>query len=239
MTFDHTRGSDEQGTAEWRQYRAGSVTGSGFANVMSKLKAANKESKLRQNYRFQLLTERITGQPIAEINAAPLSWGKEHEDDAKVAYEMYMADQGQHVFVERVGFQQHKTLDWVGTSPDGLVGEHGIIECKCPWNSMNHLMTIINASKTLAAALSLSNDMPLISVPEEHLPQIQGNLWVLERQWADFISYDPRMPLHLQLYVARVERDEAFIKTLEAEVIKFLEEVESNVSMLLNPGDSQ
>lgn len=229
-TSDH-----EQGSAAWKNARAGHITGSGFQHVLAKLKDPKKESKARQNYRFQLLTERISGQPIAEINAAPLSWGKEHEEDAKVAYEMYMAEQGQHVFVERVGFVQHKTLDWVGSSPDGLVGEHGIVEVKCPWNSMHHLMTIINASKTLAAALSLSNDMPLVAVPEEHLPQIQGNLWVLERQWADFVSFDPRMPPHLQLYVARVERDEAFIKTLEAEVIKFLEEIENNVTMLLSP----
>src|SRR5207302_7641358 len=118
-TSDH-----EQGSAAWKNARAGHITGSGFQHVLAKLKDPKKESKARQNYRFQLLTERISGQPIAEINAAPLSWGKEHEEDAKVAYEMYMAEQGQHVFVERVGFVQHKTLDWVGSSPDGLVGEH-------------------------------------------------------------------------------------------------------------------
>lgn len=238
-SLNHTSTSnDDQGTGEWRQYRAGSVTGSGFATVLMKLKNGG-ESKTKQTYRMQLLAERITGVPVAEVNAASLSWGKENEDAARVAYELHMAAQGQSVFVERVGFCQHPTLDWVGTSPDGLVGEHGMIEIKCPWNSANHLLTIIHASDVFAKALLGEGEAPTIPVPEEHLPQIQGNLWVLGRQWCDFISYDPRVPKHLQLYVARVQRDEKYIGVLEAEVKKFLDEIEGNVNTLLFTGADQ
>lgn len=235
-SLNHTSTEVEQSTAGWRQYRAGSVTGSGFSDVLMKLKSG-AESKVKQTYRMQLLSERITGQPAPEIYAPALAWGKENEDAARIAYEMYMAQQGETVFVERVGFVQHPHIDWVGTSPDGLVGEKGMIEIKCPWNSANHLLTIIYASKTLAAALLGAKDAPLVPVPEEHLPQIQGNLWVLERDWCDFISFDPRVPEHLQLYVARVYRDEAYIANLEVEVKKFLEEIEANVGLLLVPED--
>ena len=237
-SINHTSASNgEQGTADWHQFRAGSVTGSGFSNVLMKLKSG-AESKVKQTYRMQLLAERITGLPAPEIYAPALSWGKENEDTARTAYEMYKAQEGDPVFVERVGFVQHKTLDWVGTSPDGLVGEKGMIEIKCPWNSANHLLTIIYASKKLAAALLGEKDAQLVPVPEEHLPQIQGNLWVLEREWCDFISFDPRVPEHLQLYVARVHRDDAYIKNLETEVKKFLEEIEANVGLLLVPEDN-
>lgn len=229
--------STEQGTGSWRQHRAGCVTGSGFANVIAKSKrggaAASVELAARRNYRMQMMTERVTGIPMSDISAASLAWGHENEGPAKLAYEMWKAQYGEHVYVEASGFVQHQMLDWVGTSPDGLVGEHGMVEVKCPFNSWNHLMTIINASALLAKALLGETDFIPVAIPEEHIPQIQGNLWVLERQWCDFISYDPRVPPHLQLYVYRVERDEAYIKMLEAETVKFLDEVESNVSLLL------
>lgn len=237
-SINHTSAdTGEQGTSDWRQYRAGSVTGSGFSDVLMKLKSG-AESKVKQTYRMQLLAERITGLPAPEIYAPALAWGKENEDIARTAYEMYMAKQGTPVFVKQAGFIQHKTLDWVGVSVDGLVGEHGIIEIKNPWNTANHLLTIINASKVLAAALLNAQDDPLVPVPPEHLPQIQGNLWVTERDFCDFISFDVRVPEHLQLYVARVYRDEAYIKNLETEVVKFLNEIEGNVGALLLPEET-
>lgn len=226
----------EQGTAEWRQHRAGSITGSGFAKLLTQSRDKKSESKTRQNYRLQLLTERVTGYPASEIDAPALTWGKDNEEAARLAYELQMAQQGERVFVERVGYQPHTTLDWVGTSPDGLVGEDGMIEIKCPFNSAVHLTTIIQSSSALAAALAMANDMEKVEiVPPEHMPQIQGNLWVLNRKWCDFISYDPRVPEHLQLYVARIERDEEYIKKLEVEVRKLLDEIEENVGKLLSP----
>lgn len=228
----HTSDDADQGTDAWRQHRAGSVTGTGFADVLTKLKDPTKESKTRQNYRLQLLAERITGQPAPEIYAPALAWGKENEDNARMAYEMHMAAQGTPVLVQRVGFQQHKTLDWVGTSPDGLVGDKGMLEIKCPFNSANHLLTLILASEKFAAAL-LGEKGDLIPVPPEHIPQIQGNLWVLERDWCDFTSFDPRVPEHLQLYVHRVYRDAVYIAKLEEAVKQFLDEVDANASVLL------
>lgn len=233
----------EQGTAAWRHQRAGSVTGSCVAEIMTKAKSGNKESKTRQGYRMKLLAERITGMLSAEVNAPSLSWGKEHEPAAVVAYELYKAEHGENVFVERVGYIPHKTLDWVGTSPDGFVGEQGIIEVKCPHNSAVHLLTVTQGSKALATALALSigedpsawGTMPM---PDDYIPQVQFNLWVTERRWCDFISYDPRVPAHLRLYVARVERDEKFIATMAEAVVKFLEELEGNVESLLTPNES-
>ena len=226
--------TEGQRTEDWRQARAGSVTGSGFADVLMKLKGGG-EAKTRQTYRMKILAERITGQPAADVSAPALSWGKDNEEPARLAYEMHMAAHGDSVYVEQVGFQQHPDLDWVGTSPDGFVGDRGMVEIKCPFNTTVHLLTIINASKALALAL-LGEMKPgdLIEVPAEHMPQIQGNLWVTGREWCDFVSYDPRVPEHLQLYVTRVYRDEAYIKNLEAEVRKFLDEIEVNVSVLLD-----
>lgn len=230
--------SADQGTAEWKQDRAGYVTGSGFADAIGKRKDGKAYLAARQTYKLQLVVERLTGIPAREITATPLDWGKDHEDEARIAYEMRMDAQGELVFVERVGFQEHGSIPWVGTSPDGLVGDHGMIEIKAPYNSGEHITTLINASGALASALAgTSMNVPLVMMPEQHVAQVQGNLWVLERDWCDFVSYDPRVPKHLQLYVSRIYRDDKFIAALEAEVLKFLDEVEESVAMLLDPKD--
>lgn len=221
-----------QGTADWRQERAGYVTGTGFQHVLARTKNGG-EAKARADYRMRIVTERLTGLPSPEINVPATAWGREHEDEARLAYEVYMAGQGNPVFVQQVGFQRHPTLEWVGASPDGLVGDDGMIEIKCPYNTMTHLTTIISASRKLASALLGDAPAAISLMPEEYYPQVQGNLWVLGRRWCDFISYDPRLPEHLRLYVARIERDEPFIERLEKEVRKFLSEIEEHVAMLL------
>lgn len=223
----------EQGSAAWRQARAGSITGTGFGKALKFLKNG-KPSQERTDYRLQLVVERLTGEPAPELlRVAALDWGKGHEGEARTAYEMQMDKLGKPVFVECVPFQQHPTLDWVGTSPDGFVGEDGMIEIKCPYNSGEHLITIINASAALASALI--GDASLVIMPGEYVPQVQGNLWVTGRQWCDYISYDPRMPPHLQLYVSRTPRDEAYITALEKGVLLMLDEIESNITLLLDP----
>jgi hypothetical protein len=226
-----TETASEQRTDAWRQDRAGCATASVFADIVAKLKSGGY-AKARTDLRMRIISERLTGTPAAEINAAALYWGKEAEPLALNAYEDYSGH-----MVECAGFTMHPRIEWCGASPDGLVGEYGMIEIKCPFNSANHLLTLINASKSLANALlgEKLSDKDLVPVPPEHLPQIQGNLWVLDRPWCDFISFDPRMPAHLQLYVHRVYRDDAYIANLEIEVVKFLEEVEENVGMLMLP----
>jgi hypothetical protein len=117
--------------------------------------------------------------------------------------------------VQETGFVKHPSIAWCGASPDGLIGDDGMLELKCP-ESTTHLEWM-EAGK----------------VPPEHLPQIQGQMAVTGRHWVDFCSYDPRFPPGLQLFIVRVERDEDYIKQLHADVCAFLVEVEDMVERLL------
>jgi hypothetical protein len=222
---------DEQRTLLWKQARAGCATGSRFGDIIKKPRSGNTELAARRDYRLQLMSERLTGAPYDNFKAKEVEWGVENEPLARLAYEKTYG-----ILVEEVGFQPHEEIEWCGVSPDGLVGEDGMIEIKCPYNPGVHLNTILMGSAALAKALLnleiAGNEEP---IPPEHIPQVQGNLWVLKREWCDFISFDPRYPEHLQLYVYRVHRDEAYIKNLEVEVRKFLAEVEDAVGRLISP----
>lgn len=190
-----------QGTPEWLAARAGHVTASRFKDVLAKGKSG--EAITRRNYRFQLVTERLTGLPCETYKNGAMEWGTAHEPDARQAYEAKTA-----AIVEEVGLILHPSIAWVGASPDGLIEDDGGMEIKCPAQSAVHVETITSG------------------VPSEHRAQIQGAMWVTGRKWWDYASFDPRMPENLQLYVERVQRDEGYIKALEEEVIKFLAEVE-------------
>lgn len=197
-----------QGTPEWLAARAGKVTASCFKHVMATVKVG--EASTRRNYRWQLVTERLTGQPVPAYENEAMRWGTEHEPDARMAYE---ATHGE--LVQEMGLMLHPRFEWVGCSPDGLVGDEGGIEIKCPFSSVVHVET-------------LSGGMPT-----EHVAQVQGAMWVTGRQHWDFVSYDPRMPEKLQLYVERVKRDDAYIARLEAAVVQFLVEVDRQHQALL------
>lgn len=189
-----------QGTAEWLKARAGHCTASRFKDVLAKIKSG--ESATRAKYRIQLVTERLTGLPVEGYKNAAMAWGTEREPEARMGYE---AKTGQ--IVQEVGFIAHPTIQWCGASPDGFVGADGMVEIKCPFESTVHVCTLQDG------------------MPPEHMPQIQGNMWVNGRQWCDFVSYDPRMPERLQIHRQRVERDEKFISNMVAEIAQFLAEV--------------
>lgn len=197
----------EQGTPEWLAERAGYCTASQFSAVLAKIKAG--EAATRRNYRLRLVTERLIGAPVPTYQNAAMEWGTLNEPHARMAYESH-----NKVLVEEVGFIKHATL-LAGCSPDGLVGDDGLTEFKCPYESTVHINTIETG------------------MPPEHLPQIMGQLWLTGRKWCDFVSFDPRMPGKLKLYVQRIERDEKYIAELEQEVVKFLREVEVKHSQLL------
>lgn len=190
-----------QGTPEWLAARAGHCTASRFCDVLARLKSGG-EAEARRKYRWQLVTERLTGQPCESYQNAAMQWGADHEPFARAAYET-----ARELMVDEVGFLRHPEIEWVGGSPDGLVGQEGGIEIKCPHNSVVHVETVSGG------------------MPSEHRAQIQGLLWITGRQWWDFISFDPRMPEKLQLYVERIARDDEYIQKLTAEVGKFMEEV--------------
>jgi putative phage-type endonuclease len=200
--------TDEQRTAEWFQARVGKATASRFKDVMAKLKNGSPAAA-RINYLVDIATERLTKSATPHYSNSAMQWGVTHEASARIVYE-----QRRQLQVEETGFIQHEELD-AGASPDGLVDWDGLIEIKCPYNSSVHVMTWMDG------------------MPEDHVAQVQGQLWITGRQWCDFISFDPRMPPALQLYVERIGRNDSYIAGLETEIRKFLIDVDTMVATLM------
>jgi putative phage-type endonuclease len=204
----------EQRTEEWFQQRLGKVTASRISDVIAKTKTGVSTS--RQNYLVQLVSERLTGKKgDSFVNQAMLD-GIERESSAR---ELYMRTRG--VSVTEVGFFDHPTIAMSGASPDGAVNAEeegkyiGLIEIKCPLET-THTNTLMSKS-----------------VPSKYIPQMQWQLACTNARWVDFVSYNPNFPEELQLFVARVDRDDSYIiGELEAEVIKFLNEVEQTIIKL-------
>ena len=205
----------EQRTDEWFQQRLGKVTASRISDVIAKTKTGVSTS--RQNYLVQLVSERLTGKKgDSFVNQAMLD-GIEREGAAR---ELYMRTRG--VSVTEVGFFDHPIIKNSGASPDGAVNAEedgkyaGLIEIKCPIET-THTNTLMSKS-----------------VPSKYIPQIQWQMASVSPnvKWCDFISYNPNFPDTMQLFVARVERDNAYIAELEAEVIKFLDEVDQTILKL-------
>ena len=199
----------EQRTEEWFAARIGKVTASRVADVIAKTKSGYSAS--RDNYMAQLICERLTGQQGESFTNAAMTWGTETEPLARSAFEAY-AD----VMVEEVGFVPHPRIRDSGASPDGLVGAEGMLEIKCP-NTATHIDTLLTQT-----------------VPSKYITQMQWQMACCERQWCEFVSFDPRLPQDLQLFVKRVEFNQTYVAMLEEEVINFLEELEIKVAKLTN-----
>ncbi len=197
----------EQGSPEWKQARLGYVSASNVADVMAKGKTG--EAITRKKYKTRLVAERLTNQSQDSYSNSAMEWGVENEPYARQAYEMHA-----NVLVDKTGFWKHPDIKWLGASPDGLINEDGIVEIKCP-NTTTHL-DYIWADE----------------VPSEYYKQIQCQLWVTNRQWCDFVSYDPRLPIRNQLFVKRCVRDEVLIAEMEVTVLAFLGEVEVMINVL-------
>ena len=180
----------EQGTPEWFAVRAGIPTASMYATVMASGKGG-AASKTRRTYMLKLAGERLTGEPMDNYSNHHMERGHEHEPLARDAYALLM-----DVEPEQVGFI--RTGD-TGASPDSLVGDNGLVEIK---SKLAHLHLDV-----------LDRD----EVPCEHTVQVQGQIWVAEREWCDFVSYCPR----LELFVKRVYRDEEKIQEIATAVDKF------------------
>ena len=193
----------QQNTPEWLALRAGKLTASRFADLLAFGKRDGKPLKARTDYIGEVVAEILIGQPREQVRAKPLDWGHDVEAAARAAYE---AETG--LLVDAGGFVVHGALPFVGCSPDFLVGDDGMGQIKCPYSPVNHVDTIRNG------------------MPEEHVAQVQGELWVTGRQWSDFISFDPRFPPHRRLYVQRVHADAEFHKQLEAAAVSAWAEVQ-------------
>jgi putative phage-type endonuclease len=193
----------------WHEIRLGKATASRIADIIAKTKSGYSAS--RDNYMAQLICERLTGQQGESFTNAAMTWGTETEPLARSAFEAY-AD----VMVEEVGFVPHPRIRDSGASPDGLVGAEGMLEIKCP-NTATHIDTLLTQT-----------------VPGKYITQMQWQMACCERQWCEFVSFDPRLPQDLQLFVKRVEFNQTYVAMLEEEIISFLEELEIKVAKLTN-----
>lgn len=185
----------QQGTSEWQSLRMGKPTASEFSRILT---PTGKRAAAATRYMYELLAELMLGRPL---EGAAMPWmirGSQMESEARAYYELVRDTE-----VQQVGFV---TLDdrRAGASPDGLVGDDGLVEIKCPKPEV-HAEYLISG----------------VGAQREYRCQLQGQLWVCERQWVDIVSYHPGMPESL----VRVERDEEFISLLSEAVAEFCDQL--------------
>lgn len=189
-----------QNTPEWIVHRHGMVTASRVADVMSKRKDG-KESAPRKKYKTDLMLEVLTGKAAEHYVTPAMEFGLENQPLAAEAYEQHTG-----IEIEEGGFWVNDRIPRFGASPDYLVGDDGLMECKVP-NTDTHIDTLLSEE-----------------IDEAYLWQMQAQMACTGREWCDFVSYDPRLPKQLRLFVKRVPRDEKLIAAMEFEIILFLEE---------------
>ena len=197
----------EQGSDAWIAARLGKVTASRVADVIAKTR--NGWGASRANYMAELVAERLTGTRAEQYTNAAMQWGPEKEPEARTTYS-FCADTD----VVQVGFVDHPKIPMTGTSPDGLVGIDGLVEFKCP-NTATHIDTLLGDP-----------------IDAKYISQMQWQMACTERQWCDWVSYDPRLPTSMRLFVRRVERDNTMIAELEKLIVEFLAETEVKVRAL-------
>jgi len=198
----------EQGTDEWKMLRCGKVTASRVADIIAKTKSGYSAS--RDNYMAQLICERLTNSVAESFTNAAMQHGTETEPLARLAYEV-----NQNVLVDEIAFVLHPTIQMSGASPDGLVGNEGLLEIKAP-NTATHIETLLSQT-----------------VPGKYNTQMQFQMACTGRSWCDFVSFDNRLPVELQLFVKRIPRDNMYIRLMEEEIIKFLNELDIKIAQLM------
>jgi len=197
----------EQGTDEWLAERAGKVTASRISDLMAKTKTGVSAS--RANYGAQLIAERLTGTPASSFSNTAMQWGTDTEPQARAMYALTSGDE-----VEETGFHHHPEIDMSGASPDGLVAADGLVEIKCP-NTATHISTLRGAG-----------------IDKKYLLQMQWQMACTDRVWCDFVSFDPRLPDSMQMFVKRIMRDEPLLFEIEEAVKVFLGEIDEAVADL-------
>ena len=196
-----------QGSDEWLLERCGKVTASRIADLMARTKSGWGAS--RANYRSQLICERLTGCVAPSFTNAAMIHGTETEPEARRAYEFFIDRD-----VQQVGFIPHPEIENAGASPDGFVGDDGLLELKCP-QSATHIETLLTGA-----------------IPDKYFKQMQFQMACTGREWCDFASYDNRLPERMRLFVKRVERDAEAIAEIETEVRAFIAEIDDTVAQL-------
>lgn len=201
----------EQRTDEWFKARLGKVTASKIHDIMIKTKVG--ESTYKTKYRLQLVTERLTGKVVPMFMNDAMKHGVEYEDEAKLEY----ANRNKLLVgtdLTDVGMIDHPRIDMCGASPDGMVGDKGLIEIKCP-QPITHTTTIETSE-----------------IHKRYIHQMQWQMSCTGREWCDFVSYHPDFPDDLKLFIKRVPRDNELIARLEEEVSTFVQEVEYKIKTI-------
>lgn len=199
----------EQGSDEWKRLRLGKVTASRIADLMAKAKSGTGPSASRSNYAAQLVCERLTGECADSYQNDAMRYGTENEPLARAAYEFHS-----DVTVTLTDFADHPRIQHSGASPDGLIGDDGLIEIKVP-NSATHIDTLLNQK-----------------IPTRYELQMTWQMACTGRQWCDFVSFDPRLPEEMRLFVKRFPRSDTRIAEIEREVEIFLGEVDDTIKRL-------
>lgn len=197
----------EQRTDEWFATRLGKVTASKVSDVVAKTKSGYGAS--RATYMSQLLVERLTGTRTEFYSNAAMQWGTDTEPQARAAYEFITNNS-----VIEEGFIPHPTIEMSGASPDGLVNDDGMLEIKCP-NTSTHVQTLLDEK-----------------IPKRYVDQMQWQMACAEREWCDFVSFDPRLPDGNDFFCTRLKRDDKRIADLESEVTDFLDELSTQIVKL-------
>lgn len=198
----------EQGSDAWIAIRLGRATGSRISDVLAQGRSG-APSASRANYRAQLVAERLTGVMIEGYTSEAMERGKEVEADARRAYAFRTG-----LKVTEAGFMLHPTIEMSGASPDGLVEADGLVEFKCP-NTATHIDTLRGGI-----------------IAKTYRDQMLWEMACARRKWCDFVSFDPRLPESMALHIRRVELDTSRLAEVEAEVRKFLAEVDETIADL-------
>lgn len=199
----------EQGTAEWITDRLGKVTASRIADVMAKTKSGYGAG--RKNYMAELVVERLTGEPTEHFISSAMQHGTETEPIARGEYEAVIGD-----LVTEAGLIDHPSIRMSGASPDGLVGDDGLVEIKCP-NTATHIAFLFDGK-----------------IGRQYILQMQWQMDCTGRAWCDFVSFDSRMPENLRMKIVRIARDESLLAEIRKEVQIFLVELDDMIVALEN-----
>ncbi len=196
-----------QGSEAWINQRLGKVTASRVADLMARTKTGWGAG--RANYMAELLCERLTGQRAEQYENSSMIWGRDTEPQARAAYEFLTG-----LSVTEVGFVDHPSIVMAGCSPDGLVGDGGLVEIKCP-NSATHIETLLSET-----------------VPSKYRIQMMWQIACTGREWCDFVSFDPRLPADMQIWIKRIQPEAGEIDAMEAAVREFLMELDDKIGRL-------